>query len=125
MELDIKTTVRGKVPRLPFGEIAERILGPHYSLSLVICGDALSRRLNTEYRKKTYKPNVLSFPLSKTEGEIILNVRKAEREAHVGGIRIHERLAFLFIHACLHLKGHDHGNAMDTLEQKHMRLSGF
>ncbi len=125
MELDIKTTVRGKVPRLSFESIAERILGRTYSLSLVICGDTLSRRLNTEYRKKTYKPNVLSFPISKTEGEIFLNIRKAEREAHAEGISTHKRLAFLYIHACLHLSGLDHGDTMDRLEQKHMILAGF
>jgi rRNA maturation RNase YbeY len=125
MSIDIKKTVRGQVPRVSFEKIAAEILGRHYSLSLVICGDTLAQRLNTEYRKKTYKPNVLSFPLSKNEGEIILNIRKAEREARVEGINTQKRLAFLFIHACLHLKGHDHGDTMDTLEQKYMKKAGY
>lgn len=125
MEFALRTTVRGKVPRLLFQKIAMEILGTKYSLSLVLCGDTLGRRLNTQYRKKTYKPNVLSFPLSKTEGEIFLNVRKAEREARAEGISSTKRIAFLFIHACLHLKGLDHGNKMDTLEQKHLKSAGF
>jgi probable rRNA maturation factor len=125
MEFAVRTTVRGPVPRIQFERIAQEILGNAYSLSLVICGDTLGRRLNTEYRKKTYKPNVLSFPLSKKEGEIFLNVRKAGREAQAEGSSLTRRSAFLFIHACLHLKGLDHGNKMDALEQKHLKNAGF
>ncbi len=125
MEFASRTTIRGKVPRIQFEKIAQKILGGTYSLSLVLCGDTLGRRLNAQYRKKTYKPNVLSFPLSKQEGEIFLNVRKAEREARAEGISSARRIAFLFIHACLHLKGLDHGNTMDALEQRHMKTAGF
>jgi len=119
--IDIKTTVRGSVPRIPFGEIARSILGERFELSLVVCGDSLAHRMNITYRKKTYKPNVLSFPLSKHEGEIFLNVRKAEREARLGGISARERLAFLFIHGCFHLKGLDHGDHMEREELRIMR----
>lgn len=125
MEFALRTTVRGNVPRLSFEKIARQILGDSYSLSFVLCGDTLGRRLNTQYRKKTYKPNVLSFPLSKSEGEIFLNVRKAEREARSEGISLAKRTAFLFIHACLHLKGLDHGNKMDALERKYLKKAGF
>lgn len=118
---DIRKTIRGPLPRIVFEKIARSILGTHYSLSLVVCGDALAQRLNAEYRKKSYKPNVLSFSLSKTEGEIILNVRKAEREAREYGVPLLERITFLFIHGCLHLKGHDHGNAMEALETKFLK----
>src|SRR3989338_4713423 len=78
--VDIRKTVRGPVPRIPFEEIAKNVLGAQYELSLVICGDELARRINRENRKKTYAPNVLSFPLGKLEGEIFLNIRKAERQ---------------------------------------------
>lgn len=113
--------LRGSLPRISFEGIAKRILGARYSLSLVICGDTLATRLNKQYRKKTYSPNVLSFPLSKTEGEIILNIRKAEREARALKVSARERIAFLFIHGCLHLAGLDHGTKMDKLEQKHLK----
>ena len=58
----------GLTRRVPFEKIATAVLGNQYELSLVICGDTLATRMNKEYRKKTYKPNVLSFPISKTEG---------------------------------------------------------
>ena len=123
--IDIKTTIRGPVPRIPFGEIACAILGDNFELSLVVCGDTLARKMNTTYRKKTYKPNVLSFPLSKSEGEIFLNVRKAQREAHIGGISARERLALLFIHGCFHLKGLDHSDHMEKEESRIMHRFGF
>jgi len=118
--IDIRYTVRDRV-RLPFGAIAQDVLPRNYQLSLVICGDTLARRMNTEYRKKTYAPNVLSFPLSKHEGEIFLNIRKAAREARAEGTTLNKRLALLFVHGCFHLKGLDHGAKMEALEARILR----
>ncbi|HVM73538.1 MAG TPA: rRNA maturation RNase YbeY [Candidatus Paceibacterota bacterium] len=119
--IDIKTTIRGPVPRIPFADIARTILGDTYELSLVICGDTLARRMNIEYRKKSYAPNVLSFPLSKNEGEIFLNIRKSEREAKFYNIPTKERLAYLYVHGCFHLKGLDHGKRMEKEEARIMK----
>ncbi len=113
---DIRNTTRSSSPRVPFEHIAREILGKEYSLSLVICADRLSRRMNRVYRKKTYAPNVLSFPISKTEGEIFLNIRKAEREAKQFDMPVLKRIAHLFVHGCFHLKGYDHSDTMDALE---------
>lgn len=118
--LDITRTVKG-APVLPFEHMTRRVLGKNYSLSLVICGDALARRINKEYRKKTYAPNVLSFLLSKNEGEIFLNLRKAEREAKLYGFSVRERVAYLFVHGLFHLRGHQHGRTMEDAERKVMR----
>ena len=124
--IDIKVTLR-RAPSfegalsIPYKEIGEAILGPGYELSLVICGDTLATRMNTEHRRKTYSPNVLSFPLDKREGEIFLNVRKAEREARLYGIPLRERLAYLYVHGCFHLKGLDHSDAMEREEARIMR----
>jgi len=122
--IDIKRTVKDAV-RLPFAKIAEAALPRGYQLSLVICGDRLAQRMNKEYRKKTYRPNVLSFELSKNEGEIFLNIRKAAREAKQEGISRDARLALLFVHGCFHLAGHDHGDKMEALEQKVLKKFGF
>jgi len=114
----IKNTTRGQVPRLPYEKMAREILGTKYELSLVICGDTLAQRMNKEYRKKTYKPNVLSFPISKTEGEIFLNLQCARREAKKYETTLPKRLALLFVHGCFHLKGLDHGGKMEAAERK-------
>jgi len=124
MSLDIRRTVKG-APSAPFARIADGILGRRYQLSLVLCGDTLAQRMNAQHRQKTYKPNVLSFPLSKTEGEIFLNLAKAGREARAEGVTRLERITYLFIHACLHLKGLPHGRRMDKLEVAWMRRVGY
>lgn len=107
--------------------MARAVLGAKYQLSLVVCGDTLARSINIKYRKKDYSPNVLSFPLDKNEGEIFLNIRKAEREAKEYGVPLRERLALLYVHGLFHLKGLDHGDKMERAEQtalKRFRLAG-
>ena len=106
------------MPRLPFEAMLQEILGSKYELSLVVCGDSLAQKMNKKYRQKSYKPNVLSFPLSKTEGEIFLNVQCAKREAEKYDTTLPKRLALLFVHGCFHLKGLKHGDKMEAEEQK-------
>ncbi|MBP9757278.1 MAG: rRNA maturation RNase YbeY [Candidatus Pacebacteria bacterium] len=118
---DIKVTVRGKVPRIPFEDMARAVLGPKYTLSVVVCGDRLAQRMNKEYRNKTYYPNVLSFPLAKYDGEIFLNIRKAEREARSMEISTVKRAALLYVHGLFHLKGMDHSDKMEREEQNILR----
>lgn len=136
MGIEIRKMVRGKIPPVSFEKIAHGILGTRYELSLVVCGNALARTLNKKYRlpalrtsqqagKRTYAPNVLSFPYDKHEGEIVLNAQKAEREARSLGIPHRERLAFLFIHGCLHLAGYKHGHQMEKLERDNMLIFGY
>lgn len=136
--IDIKCTLRAACPTLTrrggliaFGDIARAILGDSFELSLVICGDTLARKMYVEHRmhavsglkptNKTYASNVLSFPLTANEGEIFLNVRKAEREAHSMGISTKERTAHLFVHGCFHLKGLDHSEHMEREEARIMK----
>jgi ssRNA-specific RNase YbeY (16S rRNA maturation enzyme) len=83
------------LPRVRFLEIKNAALGTSYELSLVFCGNALSRTLNRTYRGKDHATNVLAFPISKTSGEIFINL------AHLKGFKVE----FLFIHGLFHLKG--------------------
>lgn len=118
VSIDIRKTARAAMPRVPFERIAQKALPSHYELSLVICGDTLAQRMNKKYRQKTYRPNVLSFPNSKHEGELFLNVRAAAREAKKYKVRFPDRLALLFVHGCLHLRGMDHGEKMEKEERR-------
>ena len=123
--IDIKTTIRGSVPRIPFEAMAHAVLGANYTLSLVICGDHLAQRMNKEYRNKTYYPNVLSFPLDKKDGEIFLNIRKAAREAHQMDTTLTKRAALLYVHGLFHLRGMDHSDRMEREEQRILRQFHF
>lgn len=113
------------MPDLAYEAIAREILGEKYELSLVVCGDKLARAMNIKYRKKSYFPNVLSFPYSKHDGEIFLNAPCAEREARKYGVSVKARLALLFVHGCFHLAGYDHGGTMERLERGVLRKFGI
>ncbi len=107
---------------LPAEEIADRILGRGFFVSLVLIGDRRARHLNFKWRQKTYPANVLSFPLDKHLGEIFLNPRRASLEAKRFHRQNREHLLSLFIHALLHLKGMDHSSKMSQEEEKYLRL---
>jgi|TARA_Y100000310_G_scaffold88016_1_gene84938 probable rRNA maturation factor len=114
----ITNKTNGKLTRLPFERIKERILGKKYSLSLVFIGNTRSQTLNRKYRKKNTPANVLAFPLSKTSGEIFINLNRAERESKQFDMSKRVFVGYLFIHALLHLKGRRHGSKMKSEERK-------
>lgn len=119
--MEIHKASRDPLPRIPFERAARDILGSRYSLSLVVCGDSLARKMNRAYRKMGYAANVLSFSLDRGEGEIFLNVQAARREARDYGVSVRARLMLLFVHACCHLKGLRHGKRMESLERKTLK----
>ena len=113
----IVSTVKGKPRGLPFRRMKNEILGKKYLLNLVFIGDRRSRSLNKKYRKKDTPFNILTFPLSKEEGEIFINPRKAARDAPHFNTPEELFIGHLFIHGLLHLKGFTHGSKMNNKEQ--------
>jgi len=114
----VSKTSRSTPPRVLYEEIKNDILGKNFELSLVFVGDTLSQKLNIERRGKNYIPNVLTFPLSKTSGEMYINLAQAKREAKKYKLSYKIWTLQLFIHGLLHLEGMDHSATMDTKEQK-------
>lgn len=117
----ITSTVQVYPTDIPFAAIKRAILGTSYELSLAFIGEKRATTLNLSYRKKTYAPNVLSFPLTKNTGEIFICPAIAYGEAAKFNLTPNGYIAYLFIHGCLHLKGYDHGDTMDTLERKYLK----
>lgn len=101
--------------------ISNEILGFSYEVSIVIVGEKKARTLNQEYRNKDYVPNVLSFPIDETMGEIFLNTKTAHTEAVKFDLSLQHYLYYLIIHSMLHLKGFDHGDEMSTQEALYMK----
>lgn len=123
MDLDffsINSTIKS-FPSFPYKEIKEAILGKKYQLSLNFIGTIRAQRLNTTYRKKDYIPNVLSFPLSETQGEIYICPKISYPEARDFNLSKEGYIAFLYIHGLLHLKGYDHSDKMESLEKHFMK----
>ncbi len=104
------------LPRIPYQQIQHAVLGARYELSYKQVSPSEARVLNKKYRGKSYVPDVLAFPLSKNEGEIVLNAQAITREAKKRKISVRAYTSFIFIHACLHLKGLRHGPLMRKKE---------
>jgi rRNA maturation RNase YbeY len=102
-------------------DAADDILDTSYDVSVVIIGEKKALSLNKEYRGKDYIPNVLSFPLDETMGEIFLNPKTARLEAPKFGLSVTNYLHYLIIHSMLHLEGLDHGDEMDAREKFYMK----
>ena len=105
-------------PRLPYHAMKEDVLGTQYTLSLVFVGRDRAKQLNQAHRNKSYTPNVLSFPIDRTRGEIYITPEVAKREARSFNMSVRGYIGYLFIHGLLHLKGYDHGATMDKAEAR-------
>lgn len=112
---------KGKLPSLPFVSIASAILGKDYDISVVFVSGAKSRVINRTYRNKDYATNVLSFPLTKNSGEIIMCPDVMKKEYSSFDMNYKKFVTFLFIHGCLHLKGMEHSSTMEKEEKKFLK----
>ncbi len=120
--LTIKRQTKGRIPNLPFSDIKNDILGEKYDLSLLFPSKELSIKLHKKYKEKKTPVNVLSFPLDKENGEIVITLSEARNEAKKYSRNYHNNLIFLFIHGCLHLKGMDHSARMEKEEEFYYKL---
>jgi probable rRNA maturation factor len=97
-----------------------RAAAPGMPLTLRIVGAREARRLNHFYRSKDRPTNVLSFPLD-GEGDIVLCHPVVAREAREQGKRVAAHYAHLVVHGVLHLRGYEHGEAMERREARILR----
>jgi len=118
-DLSLINTTKGKLPSLPFSDIKKNILGKTYSLSIVFINVKKSQELNKTYRKKNKPTNILSFPLSKKEGEMLICPSIAKKQLKDFDRNFKEMIGFLVIHGMLHLKGMKHGAKMEVVEKKY------
>ncbi len=117
----ITRLTKGKLPSLPFSEVKNNILGKNYGLSLAFLDLPTMKKLSREYKTDDSHTNILSFPLSDNEGEIVMNLQTVRSKAKLFDMKYQEHLLFLFIHGCLHLKGYKHSPEMEALEEKLLR----
>ena len=101
-----------------------RAAKPGMPLTLRIVGAREGRRLNHAFRKKDRPTNVLSFPLG-AEGDIVLCHPVVAREARAQGKALAAHYAHLVVHGVLHLRGLDHGRAMEKKEVRILRGFGL
>lgn len=107
------------IPSLDFKVMKDKVLGKEYDLSVVIVSREKIQALNKQYRNIDAPTDILSFPLSKTEGEIFINPEETEKMAPDFDRSYENFFAYLFIHGLVHLAGYDHGSTMENIEKKY------
>ncbi len=119
MKLNLENTIKNP-PKFELAQkIKDEIIGKEYNLTVILIGKKRALTLNKKYRQKDYIPNILTFPLTKTDGEIFICPEVAKSEAPGFGMSFENYLSFLLIHGLLHLKGLQHGDTMEELENKY------
>ena len=118
----ISNKTKGKLPRLPFVSIKNKILGEKYELGVSLLSPAAQKKINSKYRQKNETTNILSFPLSATSGEITFDPIKIKKDAPLFDMNYTQFFKFLFIHGCLHLKGFEHSSTMEREEKKYLKI---
>jgi probable rRNA maturation factor len=118
MSFTIINETNEKIPHVEFEAIKDEVLGKDYSLNVIITTSEHMKQLNTIYRNKEHSTDILSFPLSDTEGEIYIATKETREEAKKFDRSYENFFSFLFIHGCTHLKGHDHGGIMEGIEKQ-------
>ena len=88
-------------------------------VSYIFCSDNYLHKMNLEYLKHDTLTDVITFPFSgkgakKLEGELVLGVEVAQREAADRGHDVHTELCLYVIHGLLHLCGYDDKTARDS-----------
>lgn len=115
------TSTVAHYPPFAYELVKDAIVGRSYELSLTFVGKKRAAIYNQTYRQKDYAPNVLSFPLTASTGEIIICPQVTHREAASYALSQDGYIVYLFIHGLLHLKGLDHSDEMDKREQYFLR----
>ncbi len=101
--------------------IKNDILGKQYELSFAFVSKKQIQELNKKYRSKNGPTDVLSFPLDKNSGEILICKEIAKKKASKFYPDFENYLIFLVIHALLHLKGLKHSSKMEEYEFTYYR----
>lgn len=113
---------------LKIEEIKSKILGKRYELSFSFISKKEIKKLNKTYRNKNEPTDILSFPLDKKNGEILICKEIAKNKSAKfldpitgSSITFANYLVFLVIHGMLHLKKYHHGNKMEKLENLYFK----
>jgi rRNA maturation RNase YbeY len=101
--------------------LKEQLFDADYELSVAFISAARSSELNHRFRGQNKPASVLSFPLSPSSGEILLNRAAAQAGAALRGEKLEKYLIYLLIHGLLHLKGYQHGSKMEASEKKFLQ----
>ena len=121
----IAKTTKERIPDIPFAHLKELTLGKKFNCSLAFVGNKRAQTLNRIYRAKEYTPNTLSFSLDDENGEVFINLKEAAMQCKKREESYEYYVALLFVHSCLHLKGMEHSDIMDTMMERILKRANI
>lgn len=104
--------------------VKDTVLGKKYDLSISFIGPDKMREINKTNRKIDKATDILSFPIelgANGAGEIFICMEKVVSKSKLFEISMKKYLEYVLLHGMIHLLGHDHGDKMDSLEQKYAK----
>ncbi len=114
MKIEINNLTKEKIETGFLKKIADKALKfikiKIPEISVVLVGDAKMKSLNKKYRKKNRITDVLAFDYGLPfggQGEIIICLSQAKRQAKQLGHSLKKELTTLMVHGILHLAGYD------------------
>jgi probable rRNA maturation factor len=116
---------RAALPRAFVNRCIRSALAHDAEMTVRIVDAEEGKALNSDYRKKNYATNVLTFDYAKAPfvmADLVLCAPIVSTEAKAQGKSLQEHYAHLLIHGALHAQGYDHETSeadaieMETLE---------
>ena len=103
-----------------------KFLNKKVTFTLLLSNNKNIKKLNKVFRKKNKSTDILSFPINKRIdknffylGDIIISYEFMNRPKEINITEFKKKVAKIFIHGFLHLKGYDHRKNKDfNLMQK-------
>ena len=93
-------------------------------LSILIVDPDHMQRLNNRFANNNYTTDVLAFPMSQEEeelvllGDVVMCPEVAQRHAESYSHSLRDELDVLLVHGVLHLLGYDHQGEADKLKME-------
>lgn len=93
-------------------------------LSILIVDPDHMRRLNNRFANNNYTTDVLAFPMSQEEedlvllGDVVMCPEVAQRHAERYSHSLGDELDLLLVHGVLHLLGYDHQGEADKMKME-------
>jgi probable rRNA maturation factor len=124
---------RRRLPQKHWREFCERALravGKTKKTAVVVfVSDPTIKKLNQQFRGKSYVTDVLSFPHQAESfeeqsslGEVVISIPRAAAQAKQNGLSFKNEVEQLILHGLLHLCGYDHETDDGEMNRLELRL---
>ena len=111
------------------GNWIKKALQENATITVRFVGQAESKKLNANYRKKDYATNILTFPYELQNGidhlsaDLVICLPVLEKEAKQQKKTFEQHLIHLIVHGTLHAQGFDHEDEVEAEAMEQLEIS--